>query len=496
MTIRYYILILSCLYLFDSQAQNSYAPKNSIERLVASIMNENILKNASLSFKVIDLDNDSTIADYNSTTSLVPASTMKIVTTAAAIDYLGAYNTFKTSIQYDGMIDTANCTLNGNIYIKGGGDPTLGSKYFKKKGEEQDHFMNEWVEALEELNIHKINGRVIGDASFFSQEMIPSTWIWGDMGNYYGAGPSGLTIYDNLLNISFKTGPKQGDSTYIECITPYLPEVSFINKVTASNANKDNAYVYSAPYIPNRYVRGSLPKNREAFNVKGTIYDPAYQAAYDLEYHLLKNGIKITQNATTIRRLDLINQVPKTKRTTFHTHKSPSLSRIAYWTNHVSVNLFAEHLLNQMGAKRYKDGSNYSGSLAVNNHWKKKFNATGMYVNDGSGLSRHNAISAYHLTSILKYMNKSKYRKTFKSSLPIAGKSGTMKRIGRGTRAQNNVRAKSGTMSRVKSYAGYATTKSGKKVAFAMIINNYNCYTSTVTKKLEKLMVAIANYNG
>lgn len=496
MPIRFYILILILIYFFDSYAQKNYLPKNSIEQAVTSMMNENALKNASLSFKVIDLSNDSAIASYNANTSLVPASTMKVVTTAAAISALGSYKTFKTQLQYDGTIDSATCTLNGNIYIKGGGDPTLGSKYFLKKGQKPDYFMEKWVEELEKLNIHNINGRVIADASYFSNEMIPSTWTWGDMGNYYGAGPSGLTIYDNLLNIQFKTGKKQGDSTRVTCITPYLPEVTIDNKVTASNINKDNAYVYAAPYVANRFVTGTLPKNRASFTVKGTIYDPPYQAAYDFEYYLLKNNIQVAKPATTIRRLTLERDVPTGKRTTFYTHTSASIARISYWTNHTSVNLFAEHLLNKMGANRYKDGSNYSGALAVKNHWKNKFNTTGMYIGDGSGLSRHNALSASHLTGVLRHMKRSKYYKSFYSSLPIAGKSGTMKRIGRGTRAQHNVRAKSGTMSRVKSYAGYATTKSGKKVAFAIIVNNFNCYSSTITKKLEKLMVAIANYNG
>jgi D-alanyl-D-alanine carboxypeptidase/D-alanyl-D-alanine-endopeptidase (penicillin-binding protein 4) len=472
---------------------NSYT-QNNIQNTVNNIMKNSLLKNASLSFRVIDINTDSVLAEFDPNRSLVPASTMKLVTTASAMSTLGSYKSFKTKIQYDGYIDS-NCTLHGNIYIKGGGDPTLGSKYFLTRGKKSSSFMNKWVHEVENLGIHAINGRVIGDASYFSQDMIPTTWIWGDMGNYYGAGPSGLTIYDNLATVTFSSGPKNGDSTKIECITPYTPEVWFENKVKASKINKDNAYIYSAPYSAYRKVKGTIPMGKKSFNVKGTVYDPSYQAAYDFEYYLLKNGISVTKNASTVRRLNLKNIFLTAKRKNIYTQNSPTLARIAYWTNHVSVNLFAEHLLNQVGVHYYKDGSNYSGAMGVKRFWKDKINTAGLYISDGSGLSRHNAISAYHLTEMLQYMRKSKYSKSFYGSLPISGKSGTMKRIGKGTRAAGNIRAKSGTMSRIKSYAGYATTKSGKKVAFAMIINNYNCYTSTVTKKLEKIMVSIANYN-
>jgi D-alanyl-D-alanine carboxypeptidase/D-alanyl-D-alanine-endopeptidase (penicillin-binding protein 4) len=468
--------------------------QNSIQTTVNNILKNSSLKNASFTFRVIDIEKDSVLAEHNPITSLVPASTMKLVTTAAAMDILGSYKTFKTTLQYDGYIDS-NCTLHGNIYIKGGGDATLGSKYFLSKDEKATDFMNKWVHEIENLGIHAINGRVIGDASYFSQDMIPATWVWGDMGNYYGAGPSGLTIYDNLSTLSFSSENKNGGATSVDSITPYNPEVTINNKVTAANINSDNAYLLSAPYVGIKKAIGQIPMGRTEFNVKGTIHDPAYQAAYDFESFLLKSDIPASQNSTTIRRLNLKNIVLTTDRINIYTHTSPSLALIAYWTNHVSVNLFAEHLFNHVGVYYYKDGSNYSGGLAIKRFWDSKINSEGLYVSDGSGLSRHNAISAFHLTEMLKYMTKSKCYTSFYSSLAIAGKSGTMKYIGRGTNAANNVRAKSGTMSRVKSYAGYATTKSGREVSFAIIVNNYNGYTSTLTKKLEQIMVEIANYN-
>ena len=467
--------------------------QNSIQKTFDKIKAEKILENASFSFRVFDLDADSTIAEFNPKTSLVPASTMKIVTTGAALVKLGSYKTFKTRLQHDGFIDT-NGILHGNIVIKGGGDPTLGSKYFLEKDELPRDFMKQWVKEIKELGIDSITGGIIGDASIYSYELIPSSWLWGDIGNYYGAGACGLSIYDNLTTLTFQSGKKEGDPTIVECVFPYLPNLTFNNKVTAANSNRDNAYVYNAPYSTNRLIKGSIPKNREEFLVKASMSDPAYQAAYDLESEVLFAGIKVGKNATTRRKMLLLGDTVSNSRIDFFTHKSPSIGRIAYYTNHNSVNLFAEHLLNEMGRVTYKDGSNYSGSLAVKNFWASKINAKGMYVNDGSGMSRMNAISAYHLTSILRYMKKSKNYTSFYSSLATAGKSGTMRRIGRKTYADGRLRAKSGTMTRVKSYAGYVKSKSGKNLAFAIIANNYNCYNSSMTKRMEKIMVSIANY--
>lgn len=479
------LLLLFTYFTISSQ--------NSIQTTFDKIKELSYLENASLSFHVMDVDSDSTVAEYQSKKSLVPASTMKLVTTSAALVTLGSYKQFKTKIEHDGVIDT-NGVLHGNIIIKGGGDPTLGSKYFLEKEESPSDFMNTWVKEIQNFGIKEITGRVIGDASHFSYEMIPSTWLWGDMGNYYGAGPCGLSIYDNYSTLTFRSGSTAGDSTFIDCITPFSPDQRIENRVISSNQNKDNAYVYSSPYSNQRLIKGSIPKDREEFDVKASMMDPAFQTAYDMEYFLLKAGISVGENASTKRRLELKNQLISNERTTIYVHSSPSIGQIAYYTNHVSINLFAEHLLNEMGVAIFNDGSNYSGGMAVQNFWNSRIDSKGMYVSDGSGMSRMNAISARHLTSILDYMASSKNYSSFYSSLPIAGKSGTMSRIGRNTYAAGRLRAKSGTMTRVKSYAGYVTSKSGKNLAFAIIVNNYNCYTSTITKKLEQIMVEIANY--
>jgi len=469
--------------------------KNTLEKAIGLFLADSELKNAAFTFLAVDSKTGKVIAESNPDMSIVPASTMKLITTASALEILGAGYRFKTTLQYTGYIDTAG-VLHGDLYIKGGGDPSLGSKYFTDE-KNDPFFMDAWVDTLKKSGITKIEGRVIADASIYGWEMVPSTWAWGDIGNGYGAAPCGISIYDNTCVLKFKTGSNAGDSALIECVQPFIPELEFDNEVIAANTQSDNSYIFGAPYSYKRYIRGSLPKGQDEYSVKGSIPDPSFLAAFELESALHQSGISTKYAATTLLDLKLAGKADTSARKDLYIHNSPYLSSIVYWTNLVSVNLFAEHLVNQIGHVKYGNGTVGSGTAAITDFWTKKgIDTKGMYVTDGSGLSRFDAVSSRHLVDILLYMlNKSKNASTFEKSLSVAGKSGTLSHLCKGTKAQGNLTAKSGTMQRVKSYAGYVTTKSGKKLAFAMIVNNFNCTTKQMEKKLEKLMVAMAEFS-
>lgn len=463
---------------------------SSIDKAFSVLESDPDLKNASISFYVYDAKNKVEVSSHHAEQSLVTASTMKVITTATALDMLGSWHKFETKLGYDGYIDS-NCTLHGNLYVIGGGDPTLGSKYF-----DDENFMLQWVDEIAKLGIHHIDGKIVGDATYFSDEYVPSTWGWGDMGNYYGSGVSGLSVYDNTVTFTFDAGSNNNDSTHVVCFEPYSPDLRIDNRVKAGDTEKDEAYIYGGPYDPYRVIKGRIPKGSKDFDVRGAMHDPAYVAAFELETYLFRYGITTSSSATTVRRDRLDGILDTTQRTIFFTHESPSVSQIVYWTNLISNNLFAEHLLKHIGVSRYHDGSVYSSTLAVSNYWSDKgVDMTGFSMNDGSGLSRANAVSAKHLVDILTKMKSSKYFDSFYSSLPNCGKTGTLKSYGKGTKIYGNLRAKSGTMTRVKSYAGYVKSANGKDLVFAIIVNNHNCSTYDIGKKLEKLMISLGDYN-
>src|ERR1019366_3057410 len=165
----------------------------------------------------------------NSNISLVPASTLKIVTTSAALTLLGNDFKFETKLQYDGIFDTLTGTINGNLYIVGGGDPTLESEYFK---DEKDSLTttDRWAELLKKKGIKKITGAVIGDASVFDDNVIPPQWIWADIGNYFGAGACGLTYHDNKYTLYFKSGAT-GSKAIIKKTMPFIDSLKMVNTV-------------------------------------------------------------------------------------------------------------------------------------------------------------------------------------------------------------------------------------------------------------------------
>ncbi len=495
LNMRSLIILLLLVATFQSNMaqerdQREATLPSSIDLAIGKLSADQDLKNASISFYVYDASNKVEVAAYNADQSLVTASTMKVVTTATALEVLGSWHRFETKLSYDGFIDS-NCTLHGNLYIEGGGDPTLGSRYF-----DEEEFMLKWVDAVAKLGIHHIDGKIVGDASYFSDEYVPATWGWGDMGNYYGSGVSGLSVYDNTITFTFDAGPNNDDSTHITCYEPYTPDLRIDNRVKAGNTKSDEAYIYGGPYDPYRLIKGRIPKGATEFDVKGAMHDPAYVAAFELETQLFKHGITTSSSASTVRMDRLNGQLDTSSRTIFHTHESSTVSKIVYWTNLISNNLFAEHLLKHIGVAEYHDGSVYSSTIAVSKHWSNRgIDMTGFTMNDGSGLSRANAVSARHLVEILTKMRSSKYFDTFYSSLPNCGKTGTLKSYGKGTKIYNNLRAKSGTMTRVKSYTGYVKSANGKQLVFAIIVNNFNCSTYEIGKKLEKLMISLGEYD-
>ncbi|MFK8038276.1 MAG: D-alanyl-D-alanine carboxypeptidase/D-alanyl-D-alanine-endopeptidase [Crocinitomicaceae bacterium] len=483
--------IVFFLIIFQGTISNSQTvkPVNPIQNYAETIQTFPGVEQAPFSFYVKNLDNGQIVANVNGSMSIPAASTMKLVTTATAIKILGTKHRFKTKIGYTGTIDSITKTLNGDIVIIGGGDPTLGSKYFTDDGQEDD-FMNSWADSILSYGIEHINGKVIADGSAYRYLGVPTGWVWGDLGNYYGAGPNGLTIYDNILKLYYNT-EGIGTIAKLACIKPYIPNLYISSTVTAAKSRRDNAYVFGAPYSFDWFVTGSIPHSREDFIVKAANPDPELTFAHVFNSILQHKGISVSFYPETERNLRKKENYKTEKRTIIFTHLSPKLSRIINLTNQYSVNLFAEHLLCEISHKRSGYGSTYNGALIAKAYWGKKFNSKPLIMTDGSGLSRSNAVSAEFYINLLSAMKGSS---TFKNSLAIAGKRGTMSSIGRKTSAQGRVIGKSGTMSKMKAYAGYVNTKTGKKLAYAMIINNYTCPTSKIKSYFQNLMIKMAVY--
>lgn len=489
-----YLTLLILFVLNIAQAQETTTkPSSAAQTYAEEIMTYKYLKNSAFSFYAKDMSTGKVIADYNGEMSLPPASVMKLVTTATALQILGSGYRFETSIKYSGEIDTTTGVLNGDLYIIGGGDPTLGSKYFSEDYHERD-FLLEWVDTVKNYGITAINGRVIADGSIYKYTGAPSGWVWGDMGNYYGAGPNGLTIFDNTCKLEFKSGPNSGDSTEIVCMDPYIPNLKLINTVTAHDSRSDDAYVFGAPYSYDWFVEGSIPKNENNFTVKASIPDPEFVMAIEMDYALEQEGIITKNNPLTNRQIERSGLAKPKELKTLHTHKSPYLGSIINIINQYSFNLYAEHVLCQISVNQSGYGSTYNGTMICNKYWANRIGALDLHMTDGSGLSRSNAVSAKFLVEMLTYLNGKKAGSRLKESMAIAGKKGTMSSLCKGGSGYGRVYGKSGTMTRIKAYSGYIDSKSGKKIAYAMIFNNHTCSSSKIREYCSNLMNKLAVY--
>ena len=486
------ILLLLSTLTISAQKKAINTKNNLLNKELAKLKTDADLKNAAISFYAIDTKTGETIAEMNPDMGMIPASTQKLFTTATALELLGTEYRFKTKIQYSGEINKTNKTLYGNIYIKGSGDPTLGSKYFYKG--KQFAFIDYSIEAIKKAGVNLISGRVIGDASIYSYQIASPKWLWEEVGNYYGVAGTGLSVHDNLYEVHFKSSNQVGQLTEVIEVKPNIPKLKLYNEVVSSNVRSDEAYIYGAPYTYTRYVRGTIPKGKSDFYIKGAIPDPAYYLAWRFQETLDTAGIKCTKKASTMQLLSLNGDTIIDKRITLKTIYSPKLIEIVNITNKKSNNLFAEHLLSLVGYTKNKEGSLDSGTKVVFDFWKSKgMDTNGLHVWDGSGLSRLNSITAKQFVFLLRYMkNKSKNFTAFYNSLPEAGISGTLKYLGRNTIISGNLHAKSGSVARVRAYAGYVKTKSGRELAFSLNIGNYNCSSRKVKQKITALMVAMA----
>ncbi len=486
---RYHIIIVS---LFILAGQVSAQTKSTLENEIDVLKNDKDLKPASWSVFAMETATGNILADYNPDVVLEPASVMKIVTTGAALSILGQGYTFETRLQYSGSID-ANGILHGNLYITGGGDPTIGSKRFGKENS-TDSLFTEFAFALIKNNIKHINGKMIADASVFPDNPMAYSWGWEDIGNYYASGAWGINVNENLYRLYFDAGQKVGDKATLVKMEAEADGIHFINRVITGKAGSgDNVIIFGAPYNDQRILEGTVPLGKMNFDVDGSLPDPPSCLINAFAKYLINIGITADSTPTTQREMEWKGKTDTNARITLAIHKSPPLSEIIYPTHIKSVNLFAEAMLKTIGKLRKNEGSVAAGTEVVTEYWNKKgIDLTGFDMQDGCGLSRKNKISTRQLVSILQTIQSEKYFTVFEKSLPLAGVSGGMASLLKGSMAEKNLKAKTGNMEKIKSYAGYVKNAGGKDVSFAIIVNNYSCNNAVLRQKLEKLMLLIA----
>ncbi len=487
------ILLLLGLVVNSSYAKKPlYKKHHIVNKILKEIVKDNDFKNAGFGFYAMDTKTGQVIARYHPDKALRPASNQKLISTATALELYGPEYKFETKLEYTGKIDTVTHILHGNIIIKGGGDPTLGSKYFDQTKGHQ--FLEQWLGAVKLLGIDSVAGAVVADAGIFSRDIVPVSWSWTNIGTYYGAGACGLSIFDNYYSVYFNSDSIIGDTVKIAKVEPQIPYLIFDNGIIGDTVSDDESNIMGAPYCNTRYLRGRIPLNKTNYREKGSLPDPAYFAAYVVEKLLQENGVRFKEPPITVRLLHFAGKHVSDTAKVITTTYSPTLSEIIRQTNVHSVNLFAEHLLDLSGLKLIQKAETEADTKAVIKYWEEHgMDVQGMKLTDGSGLSQYNAVTPRQMVFLLNYMkHNSSCFDVYYNSLPVAGKNGTVKKMFKGSPAEGNLRAKSGTIDRVKAYTGFVKSRSGREIAFSMIVNSFSCKSREARAHLEKLMTALA----
>ncbi|MEM7600540.1 MAG: D-alanyl-D-alanine carboxypeptidase/D-alanyl-D-alanine-endopeptidase [Verrucomicrobiota bacterium] len=472
-----------CLCATLAFALGSLSVLASPEAVIAEmekIQGESATRTASIGLCFIPLSGEPSDAQgYHINTGLIPASTMKAITTATANEVLGPDFKFQTRLETAGVIDEEG-TLVGNLVIKGGGDPTLAESGISTT-------FSKWKTAMQDAGIKRVEGSIVGDASIFGTKRVSDSWPWNDFGNYYGSGPCGLTFHQNQFYASFST-PKVGGKAPLIGTDPKLPGIKFFNEMrVGTSGSGDNGYIYGSPYGQIFYLRGTVPDRSGSFTIKGALPDPAFFCARAFTKYLNSGGLEVSGEPATLR---LMNDAGESlaARKIIHEQESGTLKEIMYSTNMKSVNLRAECIFRMIGHEIKGKGTIDASSDAIRDHWSAKgVDMTGSYIDDGAGLSRANLLTPRQMAEILYHAAKHEDFDAFKYTLPVAGQSGTLRSIGGGSSASGRVRAKSGTIGRVRNYSGYVSARSGEQYAFAIFMTNYSGSLSTIKSQIVRV---------
>ena len=474
------ILYSSFLIPNSLQAQNTA----ELDKLVKHVQQEESMKHGTLSVCVYNVTTGKHLYSYNAERSMVPASVEKLFTTGVGFTRLGSEFRFTTKVAVRGDIDRDGI-LHGNIYLIGGGDPLLGSYRYRQTS--PDSLFNGWASALKKKGIRRVDGRVCYNVTVFDEQPLHDSWQWGDVGNYYGAGVSGLNFHENMYFVYFNPAKRLGHPATAVRTQPKNIDIHGVCEVTTAAENTgDQVIIYGSPTSKERLYRGTVPMGKNDFAVRGALPNPARTCADLFASHLRTLGIGISSGSLQVY------SIPDSLRPVLD-YYSPHYYTIAQYTNLTSNNIYAESIFKYLGYVKYGSGSFENGAKAVTDYFRERgLDASGVRIVDGSGLSRLNRTTADFLCRYLMILSREQFHEKFLNSLAVAGQNGTAKNLLPSLPKDITVHVKTGSMDGVKSYAGYITTRGGETLAFAIMANDYTCTAKEAADKLNKILLKIA----
>lgn len=437
---------------------------------------------ASIGIHVVEIASGRTVFASDPGRLLLPASNLKIVTSAAALARLSGEFRFTTRV-----VQTAS----GDVVLLGSGDPTFSGRTFpyQKNARNQPPLIviDDLADQIAARGVTRIAGDIVGDDRLYLWDPYPPSWTIDDTTTDYGAPVSALSLNDNSIAITVVPGANPGDPVLL-IATPSLELLTIVNRaVTGPRGSAPSLRFERIPNSDEWQVSGSLPAGRGTTAHVIPVHDPALFAATALYEALIRRGISIQGRPRAAHRLSGEEFTPPPGRE-LAARTSPSLQQILQVMNKLSDNLYAELVLRAVARQMRGEGSLAAGIAEVSNYLVSiGADKSDFRIEDGSGLSRNALVTPRLLTRVLTHMAASRDSDTWISLLPVGGEDGTLEKRLCCVSGNQGVRAKTGTLARAQSLSGYADSATFGRLAFSILANDFAAQSGDVREWIDKL---------
>ncbi|MEK6281491.1 MAG: D-alanyl-D-alanine carboxypeptidase/D-alanyl-D-alanine-endopeptidase [Acidobacteriota bacterium] len=476
-----------------------------LQARILEIMRKPQLAPAMIGIKVASVETGKVLFEENAHKLLRPASNMKLYTVAAALDRLSPDYRFITSI-YAAAKPDAKGFVRGDLILYGRGDPSIAARF---NNGDYLKAINDLAARIAAAGVKRVEGDLVGDETYFIGPQYGAGWEWEDLQWWYGAEVTSLTANDNALDLSIKPGPQVGAPALVTTGPPD-PLLNIVNRVkTAPKGTRRDLSVYRGLASDEVEISGVIPIDDRGYSGGLGISRPALLFAYLLRSSLAQQGVIISGKTRTtgplVSQSSIGNSPAVSSLVEVASLHSPPLSLIAAQTMKPSQNLYTELLLRTLGKVAAPatipagvDETSETAGIRVLRTFLQEasVNPSSLVLSDGSGLSRNDMITAEATLQLLMYMRRHRYANAFRDSLPIAGVDGTLRNRMKGTVAENNVRAKTGTLSSASSLSGFVTSAAGEELVFSIMVNNYPQDSDPRALCIDPIAILLASFMG
>jgi D-alanyl-D-alanine carboxypeptidase/D-alanyl-D-alanine-endopeptidase (penicillin-binding protein 4) len=444
---------------------------------------------------IADAETGEALFEQNAAKYFVPASNMKLFTTALALAKLGPEFRFHTTLESAGVIDSSG-ELTADLVLVGRGDPNLSNRKFPFNLKEEfdgppEKIVAELADQLAAKGVKSISGDIVGDDSYFPRERYPNGWEIDDMVWEYGAAISALVVNDNTATITLTPGLMARDAVQAE-VAPRTPDFIVDNRVTTSAANvKADLTLTREPGSHLVVVSGTLPQKSTPRKLVMAIEEPALNVATLLKALLEERGVRVSGGLQA--RHENVAEPPGIASTVLAEHVSIPLRDAVKLVNKISQNLHTEVLLR---AAMRQTAATWSSpdelmKFAADFYAGIGIAADDVIQTDGSGLSRHDMVTPRAVLALLRWAQQQPWFESYYASLPVAGIDGTLEERMKNTPAAGRVHAKTGSVEHVRTMSGFAETAGGRRLVFSFLSNNQGGKNHEATDALAGLCVAM-----